>query len=78
MVGLKDKYKDYFKIGAAVNPKTVKTHEKLLKTHFNCLTCENESKPSNILRNENEYYFDQVDGILKFAKDNNMAMRGHT
>lgn len=78
MVGLKDKYKDYFKIGTAVNPKTVKTHEKLLKTHFNCLTCENESKPSNILRNENEYYFDQVDGILKFAKDNDMAMRGHT
>ena len=38
MIGLKDKYKDYFKIGAAVNTHTIETHSDLLKKHFNSLT----------------------------------------
>lgn len=78
MNGLKDKYKNYFKIGAAVNTRTIKTHEKLLKTHFNCITCENETKFINIQNKENEFHFKDTDKILKFAKDNNIKMRGHT
>lgn len=77
MVGLKDIYKDYFKIGAAVNIRTVKTHEDLIKNHFNSITCENETKPINLLKSLNEYNFDEADRIIEFAKYSNIAMRGH-
>ncbi|NLO08808.1 MAG: endo-1,4-beta-xylanase [Clostridiales bacterium] len=78
MIGLKDKYKDYFKIGAAVNYRTVDTHKDLLIKHFNSITCENETKYDNLQKEENNYSFDHADRILGFAKDNNMFMRGHT
>ncbi|NLP17400.1 MAG: endo-1,4-beta-xylanase [Clostridiales bacterium] len=78
MVGLKEKYKDYFKVGAAVNIYTVDTHKELLIKHFNSITCENETKFVNIQPEENNYEYDQTDKILSFAKKNNIAMRGHT
>ena len=78
MIGLKDKYAGYFKIGAAVNTKTIVTHENLIKTHFNCLTCENETKFISLQKEENEFIFNRADQIVRFARDNNMAMRGHT
>lgn len=78
MIGLMDKYKDYFKIGAAVSSRSIETHQDLLKKHFNSITCENETKFVSLQGNENEYKFDTADRMLQFAKDNNMAMRGHT
>ncbi len=78
MVGLKDKYKDYFKIGAAVSTRTVETHAELLKAHFNSLTCENETKFVSIQAKEDSYNFKKADKIVQFARDNDMAMRGHT
>ncbi len=78
MTGLKDKYEGYFKIGAAVNTKTIETHAELLKTHFNSLTCENETKFANLQREENSFNFKRADQIVRFAKENGMAMRGHT
>lgn len=68
MVGLKEKYKDYFKVGAAVNIYTVDTHKELLIKHFNSITCENETKFVNIQPEENNYEYDQTDKILSFAK----------
>jgi endo-1,4-beta-xylanase len=78
MIGLKDKYNNYFKIGAAVNYKTVDTHKDLLIKHFNSITCENETKYDGLQKVEDHYSFNDADRILKFAKDNNMYMRGHT
>lgn len=78
MIGLKEKYKDYFKIGAAVSSRTIDTHKDLLVKHFNSITCENETKFVRLQAKENEYQFDHADRILKFAKDNNIVMRGHT
>lgn len=78
MVGLKDKYQDYFKIGAAVNSKTIDTHADLIKQHFNSLTCENETKFLYLQKEENLFNFLRADKIVKFAKDNHIAMRGHT
>lgn len=78
MTGLMEKYKNYFKIGAAVNTKTVDSHKDLLVKHFNSITCENETKFINTQREENCYQFDDVDKILGFAKNYNMEMRGHT
>lgn len=78
MTGLKDKYQDYFKIGAAVSTRTIKSHAELLKTHFNSLTCENETKFSSLQPHENSFNFRKSDKIVQFARDNQMAMRGHT
>ncbi len=78
MIGLKDKYKDYFKIGAAVNNRTIDTHKGLLIKHFNSITCENETKFDALQSEENNYSFDKADSIIEFANDNNMFMRGHT
>ena len=38
---LKEIYKDYFNMGAAVNPASISSHKDLILQHFNSLTCEN-------------------------------------
>ncbi|TYQ13215.1 UNVERIFIED_CONTAM: endo-1,4-beta-xylanase [Acetivibrio alkalicellulosi] len=75
---LKEKYKDYFKIGTAVNVSSIDTHAKLIKEHFNSLTCENETKFSNLCENKDNYNFMWADKIVDFARDNKIPMRGHT
>ena len=78
MIGLKEKYKDYFKIGCAVNNRTVDTHSALIMEHFNSMTCENETKFDNLHKKEDKFYFDNADKIVQFARDNQIPMRGHT
>lgn len=78
MIGLKDKYKDFFKIGTAVNVRTIGTHADLIKQHFSSLTCENETKFSSVHAQEDVYNFSQADKIVNFARENGIAMRGHT
>ena len=69
MIGLKDKYQSYFKIGAAVNTKTIETHADLIKKHFNCITCENETKFGSIQRHKDSFNFTKADKIVQFARD---------
>ncbi|MDE7300371.1 MAG: endo-1,4-beta-xylanase, partial [Lachnospiraceae bacterium] len=69
-MGLKDRYEPYFKVGASVNTKTIKTHEKLLKQHFNNITCENEMKFSSVCRAPGVYDFTWADKIYAFAREN--------
>lgn len=78
MISLKEKYKDYFHIGASVSNQVIHTHSKLLKEHFNSITCENEMKYSSVCNEEGEYDFTKADEIAAFAKENNMFLRGHT
>lgn len=75
---LKEKYKDYFKVGTAVNNKTIISHADLITTHFNCLTCENEMKYSSVAIDPDQYVFNNANQIVEFAKKNNMPVRGHT
>lgn len=75
---LKEIYKDYFNIGAAVNPPVIQSHKDLILQHFNSLTCENEMKFGNIHPEENRYNFEPADKVYSFAKENNMLLRGHT
>jgi endo-1,4-beta-xylanase len=77
MVGLKDKYKDYFKIGAAVNVNTIVSHADLIKEHFNSITCENETKFINLQGEKGKFNFSPADKIVQFGRVNNLAMRGH-
>lgn len=77
METLKDKYASYFKIGSAFeNHDLVKAD--LIKTHFNSMTCANAMKYGSLTRNPGEYNFDRADSLVAFAKENNMAIHGHT
>jgi endo-1,4-beta-xylanase len=77
--GLKDYYKDYFTIGAAVSPQSLKTDEAgLIVEQFNSLTAENAMKMGPIHPGENVYNWAGGDSIAAFAKRNNMKLRGHT
>jgi endo-1,4-beta-xylanase len=78
MQKLKDRYKDYFKIGAAVNSRTIKSHADLITTHFNSITCGNEMKFISVAPEEGKYTFNRADEIYDFAVQNNIALRGHT
>lgn len=78
MTSLKEKYKDYFMIGAAVNSKTIETHADTILKHFNSITCENEMKYANVCKEKDKYNFAAADKIVDFAIKNKLALRGHT
>ncbi|MCT2537034.1 endo-1,4-beta-xylanase [Aquibacillus koreensis] len=75
---LHEVYKDYFLIGAAVNPTTLNTQQQLIKKHFNSITAENEMKFERLHPKENEYTFEKADEMMAFAKENGIQVRGHT
>ncbi|MDF2905383.1 MAG: Endo,4-beta-xylanase [Herbinix sp.] len=78
MQGLKDKYKNFFKVGAAVNSRTIKSHTNIITEHFNSITCENEMKFSSLTMDKGIYNFNAADQIYEYAMQNNLALRGHT
>jgi endo-1,4-beta-xylanase len=75
---LKDLFKNDFHIGAAVNPITIRNQKSLLLHHFNSITAENEMKFVSLHPEEEIYTFEQGDEIAAFAKQNGLALRGHT
>lgn len=77
--GLKDYYKDYFLIGAAVTPWSLHGEDSaLIVNHFNSITAENAMKMGPIHPKENEYFWKDADSIVAFAKKHGLKMRGHT
>jgi len=77
--GLKDYYSEYFIMGVAVSPRSLKTDEAALITaQFGSITPENAMKMGPIHPKENEYNWKDADSIAAFAKRNNLKMRGHT
>lgn len=74
---LKDIYKDYFMIGAAVSADSLDSHKELILKHFNSITCENAMKFGNIHPKRDEYSFADADKIYSFARSNGIAVRGH-
>ncbi|UQZ37429.1 1,4-beta-xylanase [Paenibacillus sp. PK3_47] len=75
---LKAVFAEDFKIGAAVNPRTIITQESLLAYHFNSITAENEMKFESLHPEEDVYRFGQADELAAFARKHSLAMRGHT
>jgi endo-1,4-beta-xylanase len=76
--GLKDYYKDYFVIGAAVTPRSLHGEDSaLIVNQFNSLTAENAMKMGPIHPRENEYNWKDADSIVAFAKKHGLKMRGH-
>lgn len=78
IMSIAEKYREYFKVGAAVNPYSVAKYGDLIKKHFNSLTCENEMKPAEIHPEPGVYRFDRADTVADFARKNSIPMRGHT
>ncbi len=91
-MNLKTAYEPYFKIGAAISRWNLHTpaNMKLLTAQFSSFTCENDMKPMYYLdkeanKKDPEKYnlspaltFENAIPYLEFAKDNKIAMRGHT
>ncbi len=77
MESLKEKYSKYFKIGSAFeNPDLVKGD--LIKYHFNSMTCANAMKFVSLNPEPGVYTFDNADKLVQFARENDMAIHGHT
>ncbi len=75
---LAKQYAPWFKIGAAVNHRTISSHRDLIRTHFNSVTAENEMKFESLHQRPDTFNFHDADDILDFAEAHNIAMRGHT
>ncbi len=77
MESLKVKYAPYFKIGAAFEKQDLNKAD-LIKYHFNSMTCANAMKFGSLTRKPGEYSFDRADALVSFARENDIAIHGHT
>ncbi|MBO6028970.1 MAG: endo-1,4-beta-xylanase, partial [Bacteroidales bacterium] len=78
--GLKDAYKDYFKIGVAVNNRNVADPDqiKVVLREFNSITAENAMKPQPTEPRKGEFNWEDADKIANFCREHGIKMRGHT
>ena len=77
--GLKDAYKNYFKIGVAVTGRNISdslTSAMILK-EFNSITAENCMKPGELHPAPGVWNFEEADKIADFCRANGIKMRGH-
>ena len=76
--GLKDAYKDYFKVGVALNVRNLTPdQEEIVVREYNSVTCENAMKPVETHPSEDVWTFGQADSIADFCRRNHIPMRGH-
>ena len=66
---LKERYRDYFDIGAAITPQLLQTKGDLIKTQFSSLTAENQMKPGPIHPAPDTWAFEDADAIAAFARE---------
>jgi endo-1,4-beta-xylanase len=77
-LGLKDYYKEYFPIGAAIAPRSLSNMEsELIKKEFNSVTLENHLKLHNLVKKPGVYDWKIADSLMRFAVENNLMVRGH-
>ena len=77
--GLKDAYKNYFKIGVAVTERNVadSLQSSIILKEFNSVTAENCMKPGEIHPAPGVWNFEKADAIANFCRQNGIKMRGH-
>lgn len=75
---LKGKYKDFFDVGVSVEKKYLDLYSEIIKKHFSSITPENAFKFEIIHPDEKDFDFKEADYLVKYAKINNMVVRGHT
>lgn len=78
---LKDALGRYFLIGAAVNIDQIwernPDEADIVKKNFNSIVAENCMKGEEIHPEENRFFWDDADRLMKFAEDNGLAVTGH-
>ena len=80
---LKDKYADYFLIGATINQEDYQIIDKdekvlqIVSENFNSLTPENSMKWMHSHPEYSKFTFSNAQKITDFAKDNDMYLLGH-
>jgi endo-1,4-beta-xylanase len=78
---LKDAYAGKFLIGAAINTDISSGKDiasiRILKEDFNSIVAENCMKSENLQPQKGVFFFDDADRLVKFGKENNMAIIGH-
>lgn len=77
-VSLAEAFQEDFRIGAAVNGRTIISQRELLASQFNSVTAENEMKFESVHPSEDMYTFEAADRIAAFAREHHMKLRGHT
>lgn len=81
-IGLKDAYADAFKIGTSVSRFNLSGRDQkamdILLKDFNAMSPENDMKPEVIHPNPDTWNFSGADQYIKFGKEHNMWMLGHT
>ncbi len=77
--GYKDTYKDYFKVGVAVNITNITDPDQIaiIKKNFNSLTAENVMKPVEVHPAEGVWNWELADKVANFCRENNIPLRGH-
>jgi endo-1,4-beta-xylanase len=76
--GLKDYFKDYFTMGVAVSPASLKGDEaRLVLKHYASITPENAMKMGPIHPEEGRFNWKDADEIVAFAQKNYLKVRGH-
>ena len=77
--GLAEAYKDYFRIGVAVNRNNVTVPEQqgLVCQEFNSVTAENDMKPQLTEPEEGVFTWERADRIANFCRMYGIKMRGH-
>lgn len=76
--GLKDYFSDYFIMGVAVAPNSIKGESaELIKREYNSITPENVMKMGPIHPEKDRFNWEEADAIAEFAKENDLKMRGH-
>lgn len=79
---LKDAFKDYFLIGAALNQAQIyendKVAAKIVKNQFNTISPENILKWEAVHPKADKYDFEATDTYVEFGEKNKMFIIGHT
>jgi GH35 family endo-1,4-beta-xylanase len=78
-IGMKDAYKDYFKIGVAVNRRNVSVPDQmqLIQKEFNSITAENTMKPISVHPKEGVWNWGGADSVANYCRENGIPLRGH-
>lgn len=78
---LKDVLGKYFLIGTAMNVDQIwernADEANIVKNNFNAVVAENCMKGEEIHPEENRFFWDDADRLVKFAEDNGLAVTGH-
>ncbi len=76
--GLKDAYKDCFKVGVALSGRNLTPEqEALVLREFNSVTCENAMKPGSLQPEKDKWNWRDADRIADFCRAHGLKMRGH-